>query len=156
MRNIKFRGKLISSGKWVYGSLINNCFITEDKFGTPMPQHGPKDIRQFEILPVMPPSVGQFTGLHDKNGQEIYEGDVVIQHGHCIRDLQGVVVYDELSASFLLCYETFGTKHFETFQKKKVYADCNTSFTDEHTWEVIGNIHDYPELTKQTEDYEKY
>lgn len=123
MREIKFRGKRIRDDKWVYGSLIGDTFITEDRFGKPLAEHGPKDIREFEIHPIMPPSVGQFTGLKDKNGKEIYEGDVV-------QDYEGVVHYVRWSVGDG-CFDFTGSPY-------ALSDDC----------EVIGNIHDNPELLK--------
>jgi hypothetical protein len=67
MRNIKFRGLRTDGNGWVYGSFIHNNIDCECIIDI--------DAEQFEVLPE---SVGQFTGLTDKNGIEIYEFDYVL------------------------------------------------------------------------------
>jgi len=68
MRQIKFRGKRLNNGEWVEGWLV-------EMFGAPhiLDKNNPTD-----AYPIDPATVGQFTGLLDKNGSEIYEGDIVI------------------------------------------------------------------------------
>lgn len=65
MREIKFRGKRLDNGKWVYGYLADENYIN--------------DINTFDLssIEVDSDTVGQYTGLNDANGKEIYEGDII-------------------------------------------------------------------------------
>ena len=124
MREIKFRGK--NSAGWVIGSLIVNPVYTaiieiED------PDEG-TSVRHY----VIPDTVGQFTGLKDANGKEIYEGDIVAGYWDFEEDeWPAVVEWDEVSARFVL-------------SGQNSVIPCNEMGGLEVT--IIGNVYDNPEL----------
>ena len=128
MREIKFRGKRIWTDEWIYGNLVidkhgrNHIvpFAYFDEDGHHLSYDDDTDTPVF----IMQESVGQFTGLHDKNGREIYEGDIVT-YG---KDLPNTVVYKDC------CFGVYleANKHMLRLQV----------FNDTNKYEVIGNIHE--------------
>ncbi len=124
MREILFRGKsLDKSGAWVEGSLIHRT----DFYGDPCDDYfilygGEFDCDYYDADRVDMETVGQFTGLTDKNGKKIFEGDVID--------------WDELE---------WGCPHRELVEWN--YSQLSIRQDDWGEWcEVIGNIHDNPEL----------
>lgn len=122
MREIKFRGKRLDNGEWVYGDL---------HIRTPFPHiHSEIDYGKVNIDPH---TVGQFTGLHDKHGKEICEGDIVAIAGV----IKGCVRYN----ARYWRYEIAAAD--EPLENERI-----PSGRPEECWVVIGNIHNNPELLK--------
>ena len=131
MREIKFRGKDIETGEWLYGDLIQ-------RLGN-FPAILYQDCYDGKVIyiecAVDKDSVGQYTGSRDKDGKEIYEGDVVQSK------LKRARKYDEV---LQIC---FNDSEYEYCGKNEHGSSISLSLLEDyHTVEVIGNIHDNPEL----------
>ena len=102
----------------------------------------------------------QFTGLTDKNGTEIYEGDVVqftawwFDGNHAESNLTGEIVYDNYSMSFQL--KGVKNTEWERYTGHENDSDYLTPFSElrfeEEDFEVIGNIYANPELIREAEN----
>ena len=151
-REIIYRGKRCSDGEWVYGFYVESKHSWQGH----KPHKSwivPNAISNggfFNILgryAVKDDTVGQFTGLVDKNGVKIFEGDVVRK-----RDLtfglkfNGVVVYNSEIGCFRIHSENNGVTMRMGFEASDVYDDGKCTVPVKYDYEVIGNIHDNPEL----------
>jgi len=119
MREIKFRGKRLDNGEWVIGLLVKMWgewhILDWDDENT--------------AYPVEPNTVGQYTGLKDKNGKDIWEGDIVEWENLIKTNMRSVIAYRDR----MFCFVDANNEPEEIW--------C-CSFTK------IGNIHDNPELLK--------
>ena len=140
MREILFRGKRKDNGKWVEGAFLHlnvgRDFICDGTvwIGTLQPV-------KYEVDPE---TVGQFTGLTDKNGKKIFEGDIVRYVNPDEDVITGRVSYGEHSYS-----GTHEVGFYVEWQKPEwaMYLRDDLGFwTNFREIEVIGNIHDNPEL----------
>lgn len=128
-RKIKFRGNDYESNEWLYGNLIQRA----GRFPGIMFDYEYNGKIYYAEHPVKQETVGQFTGLHDKNGKEIYEGDILLD-GYAKYE----VWYSEDRAGFIA----------EMIDPQNNLVDYLGGYDTERIMTVIGNIHDNPELLK--------
>ena len=136
MREILFRGKRKDNGEWVKGSFWDEI---PGKLGG-IAQYGSCVFHHVNFT-----TVGQFTGLTDKNGKKIFEGDVVkftdSPFGH---SYTGVVRFNE--GSFCIKYEYWKKEKFHRIGQTDKWQDMGASGIVTYQYEILGNIHDNPEL----------
>ena len=134
MREILFRGKRTDNGEWVYGwpfadtadcslKKVGKCRCTHDGSEYFIVEWV-DDFHEYEERQVIPNTVGQYTGLKDKNGERVWEGDILsLRTGrpHVVRFKNGVFILEDSAIPI-----SFAIK-----------------------FDIIGNIHDNPELLKE-------
>lgn len=122
MRAIKFRGKSILTDEWFYGDLVHSA----DKKRTAILVN---DKDSYDECEVVPETIGQFTGLYDCDGKEIFEGDIL--------DFNGLTVEVRfVRGAFALLVN--GNLDDE------LYGDCRTDLFAK----VIGNVYENPDIMK--------
>lgn len=141
-REIKFRGKRVDNGEWVYGGLwiskVNDYYIITADYLKTKERIGLMSIGTLEdethMHWVKRDTVGQFTGLLDKNGKQIYEGDIV-NWGIDGRE-KPTRIAQVMFKPDIIFNSNVGIFNYGDF----AYQDTYNHLT------VIGNIHDNPEL----------
>ena len=144
---ILFRGKRIDTGEWVYGMLCNVFKDEELEL-----ERAIQVSDEFEMLayPVIPETVGQYTGHNDKNGNRIFDGDVVsVDHDFIETHSRGNVedgtleVFNEYYGGI----HEIGEVKFE--RAAFVVQEWDLGIFEDSEIEVIGNIRDNPELMEE-------
>lgn len=131
-REIIFRGKRKDTGKWIEGDVHlwgPDAFI----FSALDFPDGP------DWYEVDPETVGQYAGQNDKNGKQVFEGDIILVTSGGIDEDDGnaVIVWDDETSRFIIEWH-------------RIVSDFDSFYG--HDMEVIGNIHDNPELLGGNED----
>ncbi len=132
-REILFRGKRVDNGEWVYGDL------TVESCGTVI--HFCENGRRTETI-VISKTVGQYTGLKDKSGKKIFEGDIIADFD---TDNRYVVEWEKETACFIL--NNADERKADSFSGVEI-LDCWDIYNGTFELDVIGNIHDNSELLK--------
>jgi uncharacterized phage protein (TIGR01671 family) len=148
MREIKFRGQHIDTKEWVYGDLVQ---VINHPTGLKAYIAADGDTKLFypgcRFCEINPETIGQFTGLHDKNGMEIYEGDIIELVN---ADYETVRVVCEFGTARRQIFENVVDIvgfYFKLPNGKKSFpiASNYAGKHDLELFEVIGNIHDNKE-----------
>ena len=160
MREILFRGKQTDKDKWIYGVPVkgtsadeSEILIIESVF-----KCDEYACRGCEFTPVIPSTVGQYTGLKDNNGKRIFEGDIIryadLYDYNCyLESIDNPEVYDNIDLGNIWTIDevVYGIKvGYPAFDLNKHDFETNglseLSESGQYFYEVIGNVYDNPEL----------
>ena len=148
MREILFRGKRIDNGEWVEGNLITGrWYLNEQEIVAIVPLDNAfyPHCEISEWHEVDPATVGQYTGMRDCRGNRIFEGDIVVYdnspyNAYC-EPIAGEIAWRNGS----LCFK------YKVWKSASYRSLCSDDFFAAKC-EVIGNIHDNPELLREEDD----
>ena len=130
IRDILFRGKRVDNGEWVEGYYSPVNIPITGNMGHFI------NVGGYRAVEIDPETVSQFTGLTDRNGVKIFEGDIIEYTDGC-NDWLGAVKYASDDAQFVVRFIGGDVESFDNLYS----GDC----------EVIGNIYDNPELSDEGE-----
>lgn len=149
MREILFHGKRKDNGEWIEGFYHYRDYVFN---GEDVRKHYILPINAQDAVEIVPNTAGQFICMTDKDGSRIWEGDfvkieVLYGEGYNSRSVTGVISYDDLG--FLGVIIEYCDGH-------PVWSDiiCELELSgaiEDHSFEVIGNIYDNPELLKEVD-----
>lgn len=135
MREILFRGKRKDNGEWIYGNLlIDDMFSDKQKWNYYIVFRNERLAKDKAM--VIPETVGQYTGLTDKNGKRIFEGDIL---------------HTPNNSNCTLWYVDYKNTAFCCNQGNANYSCVLDEFMQYSYVRIIGNFHDNPELLEVQE-----
>ena len=136
MRAILFRGKRIDNGEWVYGG----CAVTENQVYLIYNQAHSIDLQGFTVDEN---TIGQYTGLADKNGKRIFEGDVYTRRDDYVDYHACVICFGDYFDGYANRYATMAHGFYVKPLDGGTYNFAGAGYSE---IEISGNIHDNPEL----------
>lgn len=136
IREIKFRAKYFD--EWYFGIIVTRKVNDRGRMRNLYILMGLDNENWIPLNEDQYDTIGQFTGLHDKNGKEIYEGDIVKFNGKFFTG----------NNIFCVDYEGSHRGGFSLCTKDGYYSMFGEAWLEPFYCEVIGNIHDNPELLK--------
>lgn len=145
MREILFRGKRIDNDEWVEGylckSVVHNETFHQNVVVDTIEAYDGKSYLNIVFRNVHKNSIGQFTGLTDKNGKKIFEGDIVRDEYN--GGIAWIAFLQQGCGWYLV---------FKNTDRRMGHRSRNSAYDNDLELEVIGNIHDNPELLGGSED----